>query len=673
MKKAWIPLAAVCALVVGIYAYMARLSIVESLDLQTFTRNAADAWYNLLVQGFRAGQLSLKKEVPRGLAQLADPYDQAANARYRTVPYNVQDLSYYKGRFYLYFGVTPALILFWPFVALTGRYLFHQQGVAIFCAVGFLASTGLLWDLWRRYFAEVHVGVVAACALALGLATGAPVLLSRPQVYEVAVSCGYMLAMLALAAIWCALHDPKRGWRWLAAASVAYGLAIGARPNLLFGVLILLIPVAQAWHERRPIRTLLVAATGPIVFIGLALMLYNLLRFDNPFESGLHYQLNIGQTFSLHYLWFNLRVYFLQPARWSGRFPFVHDAALPPPPAGYGAALQTFGVLTNIPLAWLALVVPLAWRNRSEQAASILRWFAMAVALFLGICALTLSLFWSACFRYEAEFLPASLLLAAVGILGLERVLAPTPTGQADRRLWRIVTRCGWGLLTTFSVAFNLLLSVENYAKTHDYLGVLLARMGRVQEAVGHFEQALRIKPDFAQAQNNLGNALLQAGKVQAAIGHYEQALRLRPDYAEADNNLGIALQQLGKVPEAMEHYERALRLMPEHAFVQNNLAWLLATHTPAESGDPVRALTMAQDLCRHTGNRVALYLDTLAVAYAANDRFDNAIATAQHAVELARSAEETQLASQIEARLELYRAGRAYHETAVGKSLNNP
>jgi hypothetical protein len=154
------------------------------------------------------------------------------------------DMSYYKGRLYLYFGVTPALILFWPFTALTGHYLFHRQAVVIFCAIGFLASVGLLRALWQRYFAEVSVWVVAACALALGLATGVPMLLSRSDVWEVPVSCGYMLAMLALGAIWCALHEPERRCRWLAAASLAYGLAVGARPNLLFGAIILLVPGA---------------------------------------------------------------------------------------------------------------------------------------------------------------------------------------------------------------------------------------------------------------------------------------------------------------------------------------------------------------------------------------------------------------------------------------------
>ena len=344
-KSRWMQcgvLGAVCALVIGVYAYAAHSGSLESLSL-----NAADTYYNLLVQGFRAGQLSLKKEVPPGLAQLADPYDPTANALYRSASYRMLDMSYYKGRLYLYFGVTPALILFWPFVALTGHYLFHRQAVAIFCALGFLASVGLLRALWRRYFAEVSVGVVAACALALGLATGVPVLLPRSDVYEVAISCGYMLTMLALGAIWCALHEPERRCRWLAAASVAYGLAVGARPSLLFGAVILLVPVVQAWRERRPIWALLMAATGPIMLIGLGLMLYNALRFDNPFEFGWRYQLaadrqDTRQYFSLHYLWFNFRVYFLEPARWSGRFPFVHEIAVPPLPAGHGEVETSF-------------------------------------------------------------------------------------------------------------------------------------------------------------------------------------------------------------------------------------------------------------------------------------------------------------------------------------------
>ena len=223
-----------------------------SLELES--PRAEDSYYNLLVQGFRAGQLNVKREAPPGLTQLADPYDPAINASYVwDMRYLSYEMSYYRGKLYLYFGVTPALVLFWPYAALTGHYLLHKNAVVIFYALGFLVAAGLLRAVWRRYFPEASVWVAAAGILALGLATGILEVLSRCDVYEVAISCGFAFTMLALAAIWRALHEPKRKVLWLLMASLAYGLAIGARPSLLFGVIILLMPVAQAWR----------AATGP--------------------------------------------------------------------------------------------------------------------------------------------------------------------------------------------------------------------------------------------------------------------------------------------------------------------------------------------------------------------------------------------------------------------------
>jgi hypothetical protein len=425
-----------CALVIGVYAYTAQSRVLELLS-----PNPAECYYNLLVQGLRAGQLSLKKEVPPAFTRMADPYDPTANARFRLGSDGMHDLSYNKGRLYLYFGITPALLLFWPFVTVTGQYLSESRAVTIFCAFGFLASVGLLRALWRRYFAEVNVAVVAAGTLALGLATAVPVMLPGSVYIAVAISCGYMLTMLSLGAIWCALHETERRCRWLAAASVAYGLAVGARPTLLFGAIILLVPVIQAWREGRRVWTLLVAAIAPIALIGFGLMLYNALRFDSPFEFGLHYQLaEVPSTthhfFHARFFWFNFRMYFLEPARWSTRFPFVHGVVVPPLPVGYGRVDNPFGVLTNIPLVWLALAVPLAWRHRSGREASTLRWFAAAVAWLFVACALPLGFFSNVIIRFEVDFLPALLLLAVVGLLGLERAghargVAGWPAGLA--------------------------------------------------------------------------------------------------------------------------------------------------------------------------------------------------------------------------------------------------
>ncbi len=574
MNHAWRSLGVVCVLVIGVYAYMA-----ESGALELQLPKAADTYYNLLVQGFRAGQLNLKKEVPPGLAQLADPYDPDAHS-----PYGLLDLSFYKGKLYLYFGVTPALILFWPYAALTGHYLFHRQAVVIFCVIGFLASVGLLHALWRRYFAEVSVGVVAACALALGLATGVPVLLTQCDVYEVAISSGYMLTMLALAAIWCALHEPERRGRWLAVASVAYGLAVGARPNLLFGAVILLVPVIQAWRERQKVWVPLMAATIPITLIGLGLMLYNDLRFNSPFEFGWRYMITwerqvARQLFKVQYLWFNFRAYFLRPSHWSGRSPFVQAVAMPPPPAGYGQAARTFGILTNIPIVWLALAVPLAWRNRPGQTGSPLRWFVMAVGLLFGICALTLGLFTSVIFRYEVDFLPALLLLAVVGVLGLERALV-------DRPMWqRAAVRWSGGVLLGVSVAFNLLAGVEFYAEAQYNLGYHLVKAGNASEAIEHYRHALRLNPDYAEVHNDLGWILWREGKLPEATEHLEAALRLRPEFAEAHCNLGAVLWQGGKLPEAMQQFEQAVRLKPDYADAycsMGSVLWQLGKMTEA-------------------------------------------------------------------------------------------
>jgi len=200
-----------------------------------------------------------------------------------------------------------------------------------------------------------------------------------------------------------------------------------------------------------------------------------------------------------------------------------------------------------------------------------------------------------------------------------------------------------------------------DYAEAHNNLGLALSQVGNFTNAIEHYEQALRIKPDYAEAHNNLGLALSQTGKPTEAIEHYKEALRLRPDSAEIHCNLGAVLEKVGRIKEAIGQYEQALSIKPDYAAAQNKLAQQLATLAPAEGGDPVQAVTLAQRACELTGNQVAEYLDTLATAYAAAGRFDDAVTTAQKAIELARAAGQAQLVKEIEMRLELYRAGRAH------------
>lgn len=109
-------------------------------------------------------------------------------------------------------------------------------------------------------------------------------------------------------------------------------------------------------------------------------------------------------------------------------------------------------------------------------------------------------------------------------------------------------------------------------AKARNNLGNVLARQGRLPEAVHQFRLALDARPELAQAHNNLGLVLVTQGRVDAAIAHLQEALRLRPEYAEAQNNYGVALAYKGQWEEAEALYGSALRLKPDFPEAYNNI-----------------------------------------------------------------------------------------------------
>jgi len=106
-------------------------------------------------------------------------------------------------------------------------------------------------------------------------------------------------------------------------------------------------------------------------------------------------------------------------------------------------------------------------------------------------------------------------------------------------------------------------LAVSPSAIAYSSMGVVLDEQGKPQEAVAHFDEALRINPRLAHAQNNWGIALARQGKWQDAIAHYEEALRLNPGYTEARLNLAVALERLGRHAEAQQHIAGAQASRP--------------------------------------------------------------------------------------------------------------
>ena len=407
--------------------------VVGWFDLWT-VRSSSDPWkfgqeqrdyYNLLIDGWLDGQLALKVEVPAELLALRDPYDPGQ----RRAGLGLHDASFYRGKYYLYFGVGPVVTLMLPFRLLTGVDLPQAVAVLVFVYGGFLASVAVWLVVRRRYFENSRALTAPLGVLVLGFVSLGPVLLRRPHVWELPIAAGFCFAMLTLWAVFRALHAARdrRRLAWMATAGFCLALAIASRPTYLVAAPLLLAPLIFWWRgERRVLWRPLLAMVLPLAVVGVGLAWHNHARFGNALEFGQGYQFSFDyeskvEHFSPRYAGWNAWRYFFSGAQWSRYYPFIAPAELPPKPRGFGGNDDVFGVLANMPLAWLALVAPLAVRRRTRADRRVLiAWLAGVGWLFVAMTALLLCFFGSLA-RYQLEFTPALVLLAAIGWLSAER------------------------------------------------------------------------------------------------------------------------------------------------------------------------------------------------------------------------------------------------------------
>ena len=194
-------------------------------------------------------------------------------------------------------------------------------------------------------------------------------------------------------------------------------------------------------------------------------------------------------------------------------------------------------------------------------------------------------------------------------------------------------------------------------------LGSAFNKKNQFDEAADYFNKALGMKPDWPELHYNLGLVYYRQGKLNLAAEHSAYALRLKPDYIEAAIILARSLLGLGQIHSAVGNYHKILQLAPERVEVLNELAWILAATKETDIRNPTEAVKFAQRACELTNYQQPEILDTLAVAYAAEGKFKQAIETAETALKLAQSSKRKKLTEQIRSRLQLYQNGQTYIE----------
>jgi len=388
-------------------------------------------YYNLLVSGFRKGSLAMDVPVPESLRRAENPWDPAK----RPPGITLHDASYKNGHYYLYFGVVPAVVLFWPYRILFGSDIPLNLATFLFLAGAFVVTSWLWLRILRDRFPRAGLLTKVAGPIALGLCAGQLTLARRISLWEMPIAAGHFFMVLLLASAYLALRA-RRPWPALAAAGLSLGLAIGCRPTLIAaGPALAVLVIASGWGSTvgtglrarlRSFARALAAAAIPFAAVLVGLFRYNYLRFGNSLEFGLNYQLTAvyeakAHHFMLGFAPFNLASYFLRPPQWGRYFPFLHPASWGIQPEGYYGMEFVYGVLVVCPVIWWALFSAGLLRRGQDRRGVALVWVVLSMAL--GTT-LILSLFNTAAARYVPDFLPWWLWLSLLGWAWCEGVLA---------------------------------------------------------------------------------------------------------------------------------------------------------------------------------------------------------------------------------------------------------
>ena len=316
--------------------------------------------YQMLAESLKEGRFFLKEEPPLALQKMENPYDYEYRNQVmgQSGEWYKWDHAYFNGKYYVYFGVVPAALLYFPYYLFTGTHLHNYQAVFFF-ALLFLAGTmGVVHGLIRKWFPRTSLGMWFLLMEGLFTGSGIIYMAKRPDLYTVPILAGLAFGMLGLWFFLLAGQAKQASCKYLAAGSLFLALVAGCRPQLFvftFAALLLLgRRLVWAGHEGT-------AFSLPMLLVAAVLMYYNYSRFGSVFDFGANYNLTFNDMrrrgFQFDRIPLGIMAYLFQPIRMGVNFPFVEAVYFDSQYMGVTIQEATYGGLFKRNLfAWFGLL-----------------------------------------------------------------------------------------------------------------------------------------------------------------------------------------------------------------------------------------------------------------------------------------------------------------------------
>lgn len=412
------------------------------------------SYYNLLASAFRHGQLALEVNPDPALLALKDEslYEPANR---EGIPV-LWDATLYQGKYYLYWGPAPALLL--TFVKFFYTYEVGDRFLTLFFLSGVLVFISLIiLRLHKNYFNHIPNWAVLFAIVFAGLINPMTFILVEARIYEAAIVAAQFFLLGGFYFLFSAYHQPNVPKLFL--AGLFFVFAIGSRTTVLFAVAFTSV-VFLFWaiksHKQRMI-SYLTAFALPLILGGISYASYNYARFDSFTEFGYRYQLTsynlyekLDETFSPNYIFSNFYKVIFNPLEQRISFPYIFPTRFSGPTwletdRGFYLlkAESITGLLISSPFI---LFVFLAGIQKDKK----IFWVNLSLIGSVFFLFFTLLSFFFIAMRYLLDFIPVLTLLSIIGFWnGFDLI---------KRKIIYFITST---VLLTYTIALSLIISIS--------------------------------------------------------------------------------------------------------------------------------------------------------------------------------------------------------------------